>query len=86
MKAMRLHEFGGPEVLQLEELDIPKPLVGQVLIKVKAIGVNFADVNRRKNKYVLPIPLPYIPGSEVAGEVVELGANVQDMLNTQMER
>jgi NADPH2:quinone reductase len=77
MKAIRFEEYGDPNVLQL--LDIEKPEVGarEVLVKVKAIGVNFADTARRQGKYVVPTKLPFIPGSEVAGVIVSVGKDVK---------
>ncbi len=77
MKAIRFEEFGGPEVLKL--MDIEKPQIGEreVLVEVKAIGVNFADTARRQGKYVVPTELPFIPGAEVAGEIVQVGKEVK---------
>ena len=73
MKAIQLEQYGGPEVLQLVKID--KPVVGDrdVLVEIKAIGVNYADVARREGKYVVPTPLPFIPGAEVAGIITEVG-------------
>lgn len=78
MKAICVNQFGEADVLQLQDVNRPEVVTHQVLIKVKAIGVNYADVNRRKNQYVVPTPLPFIPGSEVSGEIVELGSDVQE--------
>jgi NADPH:quinone reductase len=74
MKAIQIHETGGPEVLQLAELPIPVPGPGQVLIRVEAIGVNFIEIYFRKGQYKTALPM--IPGSEAAGTVEELGAGV----------
>lgn len=74
MKAIQIHETGGPEVLQLAELPIPQPGPGQVLIRVEAIGVNFIEIYFRKGTY--KTSLPFIPGSEAAGTVEELGPGV----------
>lgn len=73
MKAIQFNEYGGPEVL--EKVDILQPLVkeGEVLIRVTAIGVNYADTARREGAYVIPTPLPFIPGAEVAGVIEETG-------------
>jgi len=71
MKAVRIHQFGGPEVLQYE--DTPEPVLrkDQVLVRVKACAMNHLDLWVRKG---LPkIQLPHIPGSDVAGEIVEVG-------------
>jgi len=71
MKAIQIHETGGPEVLQLVELPIPVPGPGQALIRVEAVGVNFIEVYFRKGQYKAALPL--IPGCEAAGTVEELG-------------
>ena len=76
MKAIQLDKYGGPEVLQLIEKDKPVPKGTEVLIEIKAIGVNFADTARREGQYVVKTPLPFIPGAEVAGVVTEVGENV----------
>lgn len=62
-----MREFGGPEVLRLEEVDDPEPRRGEVLLDVRLAGVNFADVHVRGNTYLAPVELPYIPGNEVVG-------------------
>lgn len=74
MKAIRYHEFGGPEVMQLEELPVPTPGPGQALVKVAAAGVNFIDIYQRLGWY--KIPLPAIPGGEGAGVVEAVGPGV----------
>lgn len=76
MKAIRYHEFGGPEVLKLEELPVPAPGPGQALVKVAAAGVNFIDIYQRKGMY--KVPLPAIPGTEGAGVVEAVGPGVTD--------
>ena len=77
MKAIRFEEYGSPEVLQLVDIEIP--IVGdqEVLVEIKAIGVNYADTARREGKYVVPTPLPFIPGAEVAGVITEVGRDVK---------
>lgn len=77
MKAIRFEAYGGPDVLEL--VDVDKPTVGdqEVLVEVKAIGVNYADIARREGKYVVPTPLPFIPGAEVAGIITEVGKDVK---------
>jgi NADPH:quinone reductase-like Zn-dependent oxidoreductase len=78
MKAVQMTEQGGPEVLRLTELPIPAPGPGEVLVKVDAAGVNFADLTRRRGgRYPVPTPLPFVPGSEVAGTVAALGEGVE---------
>ncbi len=74
MKAIQIHDTGGPEVLQLAELPIPEPGAGQVLIRVEAVGVNFIEIYFRKGVYKATMPL--IPGSEAAGTVEKLGPGV----------
>ena len=74
MKAVRIHEFGGPEVLRYEDVPDPKPRKDQVLVRVKACAMNHLDLWVRKG---LPgVKLPHIPGSDVAGEIVEVGEYV----------
>jgi NADPH2:quinone reductase len=77
MKAIRVHEVGGPEALRLEQVDDPKPGPGQVLVKIAAAGVNFIDVYHRTGLY--PQPLPFTPGLEAAGEVVAVGEGVSTL-------
>ena len=78
MKAIRIHETGGPEVLQPEEIDPPSPGPGEVLIKVEVAGVNYADTGMRRGMFHGPgsADLPMIPGFEVAGTVAALGEGV----------
>jgi NADPH:quinone reductase len=79
MKAIQLKEYGGPEVLQLVEMERPVPKGHQVLIEIHAIGVNYADTARREGQYVVPTKLPFIPGAEIAGVVVETGESVTNV-------
>src|ERR1700748_1099730 len=76
MKAIQVHEFGGPEVLKLDEIPTPKPAAGQVLVKVHAAGVNPYDTYMRTGTYAIKPPLPYTPGSDAAGVVEAVGAGV----------
>jgi NADPH:quinone reductase len=69
VKAVLLRETGGPERLELTEVPEPEAGDGQVLVRVRAAGVNYADVLVRQGKYPQPPELPTVPGSEVAGEV-----------------
>ncbi len=74
MKAILVHQFGGPEVLKLEQVPTPKPAVGQVLVRIHAAGVNPYDTYMRAGTYAVKPPLPYTPGSDAAG-VIEAVAN-----------
>lgn len=77
MKAVIITSYGAPEVLQIQEREKPKPGVDEVLIKVKAAGVNRPDIIQRKGNYAPPPGVPTdIPGLEVAGVVETCGANV----------
>jgi NADPH2:quinone reductase len=76
MKAIRVRRFGGPEVLQLDEIPDPVPGPGEVLIRVRAAGVNPVETYQRAGSYARLPDLPYTPGSDAAGEVVEVGAGV----------
>lgn len=71
MKAIRIHQFGGPDVLTLE--DVPNPVAkdGELLIRVRAAGVNPVDTYVRKGTYAIKPDLPYTPGGELAGEIVD---------------
>ena len=76
MKYIDITGFGGPEVLQLATGPAPAPDAGQVLLRVAAAGINRPDVMQRQGKYPPPPGASTIPGLEIAGEVVEVGANV----------
>ena len=76
MKAIVVHEFGGPEVLKLEEVPTPKPAAGQVLVRVHAVGVNPYDAYMRNGTYAVKPPLPYTPGSDGAGVIEAIGPSV----------
>ena len=76
MKAIQFSSYGGPDVLQIVDLDRPTPEAKEVLIKIEAIGVNYADTARREGQYVVPTPLPFVPGAEVAGVIEEVGEDV----------
>jgi NADPH:quinone reductase-like Zn-dependent oxidoreductase len=73
MKAYQLHEFTGPDALRLEELPSPSPGPGQVLLKVRAVSLNYRDLLISKGLYNPKIPRPLIPLSDAAGEVMALG-------------
>jgi len=74
MIAIQIQQTGGPEVLKLADLPIPEPGPGQVLIRVEAVGVNFIEIYFRKGVY--KSALPFVPGSEAAGTIEELGPGV----------
>jgi NADPH2:quinone reductase len=77
LKAIVIHKHGGPEVLQVEELPIPTPQSGAVLVKNQAIGINFVDVQHRAGLNY-PVDLPLIPGTEAAGIVEDVGSGVTE--------
>src|SRR5919106_1597085 len=74
MKAVRVHKPGGPEGMVYEDVPDPKAGAGQAVIKVEAIGLNFAEVNQRRNANPASLPMPI--GGEAAGTVVEFGPGV----------
>src|SRR6202048_1893552 len=76
MKVIRVQEFGGPEVLKLQEAPTPKPGPGEVLVRVHAAGVNPYDTYMRNGTYAVKPPLPYTPGSDAAGVVEAVGEGV----------
>ncbi|MBU8905651.1 quinone oxidoreductase family protein [Desertibacillus haloalkaliphilus] len=79
MKAIQVKEFGGPDVLRLVDVARPVPKGREVLVEVKAIGVNYADIARREGQYVIDTPLPFTPGAEIAGVVAEIGDQVENV-------
>ncbi len=76
MKAIRVHEFGGPEVLRQEEVPDPRPGPGQVVVRIHAAGVNPVDTYIRTGQYGRTPPLPYTPGSDAGGVVEAVGDGV----------
>ncbi|MBE3598906.1 MAG: zinc-binding dehydrogenase [Limnochordaceae bacterium] len=79
MQAVRFHEHGGPEVLRLEEVAIPRPGPGQVRVRVRACALNHLDIWNRRGIPGRKLSLPRIPGADVAGEIDELGAGVSGL-------
>ena len=77
MKAIRVHQFGGPEVMKLETEPDPKPAAGQVLVRLRAIGVNPVDTYVRSGGYTVNITFPFIPGSDGAGVIEAVGDGVK---------
>jgi len=78
MKAIRVQEFGGPTVLKLDDVPDPKPGPGDVVVRVRAAGVNPVDMYMHTGSYARKPPLPYTPGQDGAGEVESVGADVKD--------
>ncbi len=77
MRAIRVHEYGGPEVFKLEEVTLPEPGGGEAIVTVEAAGVNFIDVYHRTGLY--PGALPFTPGMEAAGVVEAVGPGVYEV-------
>jgi NADPH2:quinone reductase len=74
MRSIRVQQVGGPDVLQLGEVTDPQPGRGEALVRVEAAGLNFIEIYQRKGLY--PVPLPFTPGTEGAGRVLEIGQGV----------
>jgi len=81
MKAITIREFGGPEVLKIEEMPVPKPSSDEALIKIYASGVNPVDWKIRKGlrKERFPVKFPLILGWDVSGVIEEVGQDVKDL-------
>ncbi|PXY18926.1 zinc-binding dehydrogenase [Prauserella muralis] len=82
MKAVVVHQFGGPDVLRVDEVEQPRVKPGQVLLRLRAAGLNRADVLVREGRFAelaSQQPLPIIPGVEGAGDIVELGEGVPSL-------
>lgn len=77
MKAIRVHQYGNPEAMIFEEVPSPKPGEGHALVQLDAVGVNFIDIYQRMGLY--PLPLPFTPGNEGAGTVLEIGPGVTEV-------
>ena len=75
-QTIRIHEFGGPEVFKVEDVDVPAPGAGEVRVRQRAVGLNFIDVYQRAGLY--PNALPLVPGNEAAGDVVAVGEGVTE--------
>ncbi len=78
MKAIRIHTFGEPEVMQLEEVPDPQPGPGQVVVRVHAVGVNPVETYIRSGIYPKP-PTPYTPGNDGAGVIAAIGPDVKSV-------
>ena len=81
MKAIRVHQFGEPSVMKLEDVSDKAAGAGEILIDVKAVGVNPVDTYIRSGQYAMLPPLPYTPGSDAAGVVAGVGSGVSDFKN-----
>lgn len=79
LKQVRFHEFGGPEVLKVDDVDEPKPGTGQALVRVYAAGVNPTDTMSRRGGGVTPVTLPGTLGRDASGVVEAVGANVKNV-------
>src|SRR5471032_312339 len=77
--AVRVHKHGGPEVLTLDDIEIPAPGQGQIKIKQHACGVNLIDTYFRMGMYPSPVGMPFVSGNEGAGEVTAVGPGVTDV-------
>ena len=77
-KAVRVHEYGGPEVLRYEDVDVGEPGIGEVLLRHTAIGLNYADIHTRNGRYPLP-HFPHVIGGEGCGVVEALGPDVTNV-------
>lgn len=76
MRAIRVHEYGPPEIMRLDEVDLPEPGPGEVRVMLEAAGVNYIDTYQRSGQYKMT--LPYTPGSEGGGVVDAVGPEVED--------
>jgi len=77
MKAVRVHKYGGPEVLTLEEIPVPEPKAGEARVKIEAAGVNYIDIYQRTGLY--PMKTPFTLGTEGAGIVDAVGPDVTEV-------
>lgn len=78
MKTITIKEFGSPQVLEVQDVEIPKPKLGEVLIRIHAAGINRPDIMQRQGLYPPPADASPILGLEVAGEIVECGEHVNE--------
>src|SRR5207245_2991964 len=76
-RIVRAHKTGGPEVMQIDEVQLPSPGAGQALVRIEAAGVNFIDIYQRSGQY--PLPLPLAMGVEGAGVVEQVGPGVNEV-------
>lgn len=78
MKTIHVHQFGVPDVMQLHDADEPQAGAGEVVIRVRAVGVNPVETYIRAGTYQPQPALPYVPGSDAAGEIESVGENVRE--------
>jgi NADPH2:quinone reductase len=78
MRAIIVHEFGKPEVMKLENVPAPTPAPSQVLVRIRAVGVNPVETYIRAGTYARKPNLPYVPGSDGGGEVESVGSEIKD--------
>jgi NADPH:quinone reductase len=76
MRAIRVHEFGGPDVMKIETIPDPVAHQGQIVVRIRAVGVNPVDTYMRSGAYAIRPQVPYTPGSDAAGEIESVGAGV----------
>lgn len=76
MRAARIEQLGGSDVVKLAEVPVPEPRKGQVRIRVEAVGLNYSDIMIREGRYIDRVPLPYVMGRELAGTIDALGEGV----------
>ena len=81
MKAIKIEEFGGPEVLQCTEVPDPSPKLAEIVVNVKRSGINFADTHASRNDYLAEQTLPLIPGAEISGQTSD-GRRVAALLGS----
>ena len=79
MKALLCKSLDGPDALEVQEIEPPTPEADQVIVRVRAVGLNFLDTLMTRGKYQFKPPLPFSPGGEIAGDVLALGADVQGL-------
>lgn len=79
MKAIRVIRYGDAHCLELQNLPKPTPNAGEVLVRIKAIGLNFIDIYMRKGDPMIPVPLPFTPGVEGSGIIEAVGENVTEV-------
>lgn len=79
MKAIRVVKYGDAKVLELQQQPKPAPNAGEVLVRLKAIGLNFIDIYMRRGDPMIPIPLPFTPGVEGSGIIEAVGENVTEV-------